>query len=174
MARLLFYNIKFAKIVKESQKGGLDMAKRSVVDEIDHYLKVQLQHHDMITLNRREIALKFNCVPSQINYVINTRFTKEQGYIVESKRGGGGYIRIQKLYFCVYHDALKQIQQQLPQALTYEEAATIIHRLFEAEIIDKKIQDILMIAVHPEMMSENKTEQRSRFLNAVLQRLQYK
>ena len=41
-------------------------------------------------------ADQFNCVPSQINYVINTRFTIQQGYVVESKRGGGGYIRIMK------------------------------------------------------------------------------
>lgn len=45
-------------------------------------------------LQRSELAQKFNCVPSQINYVISTRFSPERGYIVESRRGGGGYIRI--------------------------------------------------------------------------------
>jgi len=48
-------------------------------------------------LQRAELANKFNCVPSQINYVISTRFSPEHGYIVESRRGGGGYIRITRV-----------------------------------------------------------------------------
>ena len=51
----------------------------------------------MIEIRRSEVADRFQCVPSQINYVINTRFTVERGYRVESKRGGGGYIRIVKV-----------------------------------------------------------------------------
>jgi len=48
-------------------------------------------------LQRAELANRFNCVPSQINYVISTRFSPEHGYIVESRRGGGGYIRISRV-----------------------------------------------------------------------------
>jgi len=48
-------------------------------------------------LQRAELAHRFNCVPSQINYVISTRFSPEHGYIVESRRGGGGYIRIKRI-----------------------------------------------------------------------------
>jgi len=48
-------------------------------------------------LQRAELASRFNCVPSQINYVISTRFSPERGYIVESRRGGGGYIRIKRI-----------------------------------------------------------------------------
>ena len=48
-------------------------------------------------LQRAELATRFNCVPSQINYVISTRFSPEHGYIVESRRGGGGYIRIKRI-----------------------------------------------------------------------------
>ncbi|MCL2426099.1 MAG: CtsR family transcriptional regulator [Oscillospiraceae bacterium] len=48
-------------------------------------------------LQRAELASRFNCVPSQINYVISTRFSPEHGYIVESRRGGGGYIRIRRI-----------------------------------------------------------------------------
>jgi len=48
-------------------------------------------------LQRADLANRFNCVPSQINYVISTRFSPEHGYIVESRRGGGGYIRIKRV-----------------------------------------------------------------------------
>src|SRR5699024_12829864 len=68
----------------------------SISDIIEQYLKKILQQNEekMIEIKRSEIADQFQCVPSQINYVINTRFTIEKGYQIESKRGGGGYIRI--------------------------------------------------------------------------------
>ena len=53
---------------------------------------------DLVEIQRNELAQHFNCVPSQINYVIATRFKPSQGYYVESKRGGGGNIKIQKSY----------------------------------------------------------------------------
>ena len=56
-----------------------------------------MSESDIVEIKSSEIADKFQCVPSQINYVINTRFTIEKGYFVESKRGGGGYIRIIKV-----------------------------------------------------------------------------
>ena len=72
---------------------------RNISDVIETYLKqvLEISQQDILEIKRSEIADKFQCVPSQINYVINTRFTIERGYIVESKRGGGGYIRIMKV-----------------------------------------------------------------------------
>lgn len=72
---------------------------RNVSEVIEQYLKQILQQSPggVIEIQRNDLADQFNCVPSQINYVISTRFTLEKGYIVESKRGGGGYIRIQKI-----------------------------------------------------------------------------
>ena len=72
---------------------------RNISDIIECYLKkvLEMSEKDILEIKRSEVADKFQCVPSQINYVINTRFTIERGYIVESKRGGGGYIRIMKV-----------------------------------------------------------------------------
>lgn len=62
---------------------------------IEEFLKTMMKETDgAIEIQRNELATKFNCVPSQINYVIDTRFTVERGYYVESRRGGGGSIRI--------------------------------------------------------------------------------
>ena len=58
-------------------------------DMIEAFLKDLLNEDDIIEIQRNELAEKFNCVPSQINYVISTRFNPDQGYYVESKRGGG-------------------------------------------------------------------------------------
>src|SRR5699024_12231496 len=68
----------------------------SISDISQAYVKEVLKSEgeEMIEIKRTEMANHFECVPSQINYVINTRFTLERGYLIESKRGGGGYIRI--------------------------------------------------------------------------------
>ena len=67
-----------------------------LADLIEGYLKrlLAVSPRRYIDIQRRELAAKFNCVPSQINYVLDTRFSLERGYLVESKRGGRGYIRI--------------------------------------------------------------------------------
>ena len=68
-------------------------------DLIAHFILKEIQAADdgSAELQRSELANRFNCVPSQINYVIATRFSPEHGYIVESRRGGGGFIRITRV-----------------------------------------------------------------------------
>src|SRR5690625_1258113 len=82
-------------VLRSPMKRGV-MVMRNISDIIEEYLKKKLSDKgkNVIEIKRSEIANQFQCVPSQINYVINTRFTIEKGYLVESKRGGGGYIRI--------------------------------------------------------------------------------
>ena len=63
-------------------------------DLIEQYILDFFKENEMVELKRSELANKFNCVPSQINYVISTRFIPELGFYVESRRGGGGYIKI--------------------------------------------------------------------------------
>jgi transcriptional regulator CtsR len=105
----------------------------SISDIIEHYLKKILKESNtgVIEIKRSELADAFQCVPSQINYVISTRFTIEKGYIVESKRGGGGYIRIRKVSLKnrqeTFDDLLEQIGESIPQ-LTAEH---LISRLLE-------------------------------------------
>ena len=73
----------------------------NLADYIEDHIKklLSLSKSNCIELQRKELALKFNCVPSQINYVLATRFTPSRGYLVESRRGGGGYVRIVRLVF---------------------------------------------------------------------------
>ncbi|MEG2310375.1 MAG: CtsR family transcriptional regulator [Clostridia bacterium] len=65
-------------------------------DIIEEYIHKIIEDEESVELKRCELAKYFNCVPSQINYVISTRFVPELGFYVESKRGGGGYIKITK------------------------------------------------------------------------------
>lgn len=69
----------------------------SLSSAIEAYIRSKIESQNMIELSRNELANKFNCVPSQINYVISTRFIPELGFYVESRRGGNGYIKISKV-----------------------------------------------------------------------------
>ena len=69
----------------------------SISSAIEAYIRSKIGTQNMIELSRNELANKFNCVPSQINYVISTRFIPELGFYVESRRGGNGYIKISKI-----------------------------------------------------------------------------
>jgi len=65
--------------------------------QIEEYIKSLLQQSSVVELQRNFLSEYFHCVPSQINYVLSTRFTPVQGYLVETRRGGGGYVRIVSL-----------------------------------------------------------------------------
>jgi len=67
---------------------------------IEQILNEMLRENEgSVEFKRNDIALRFGCVPSQINYVITSRFTPEKGYIVESRRGGGGFVKIRQVRF---------------------------------------------------------------------------
>ena len=74
--------------------------KRSLADRIEQYLKVLIERSEdkQIEIQRSELAETFDCVPSQVTYVISTRFTETEGYFTESRRGGKGYVRISRYH----------------------------------------------------------------------------
>lgn len=121
------------------------MPKKSMSDIIEEYLKSILDENESIIIQRNEIASSFNCVPSQINYVINTRFTIKQGYIVESKRGGGGYIRIQELNLVDDRQKLNKIIEIIGHSISEREARGLIKLLLNQKIVSKD-QAVLMSA----------------------------
>ena len=74
------------------------MIKMGMSDRIESFiLELLKDSDDWLEIGRNELASVFNCVPSQINYVISTRFNSDKGYIVESRRGGGGYLKIKRI-----------------------------------------------------------------------------
>ena len=86
---------------------------RNTSDSIEEYIKELLGQSGIAEIQRSNLADTFQVVPSQINYVIKTRFTESRGYIVESKRGGGGYIRIVKVRFSDKHHMINDLLQNL-------------------------------------------------------------
>ncbi|KYP79716.1 CtsR family transcriptional regulator [Ferroacidibacillus organovorans] len=103
---------------------------KSTADQIEAYLfkRIEDSENGMIDLQRNELAQLFSCVPSQINYVIATRFTLERGYVIESKRGGGGYIRIRRVTDEA-HSELDPIMRAIGSQISQREAEGIVWRM---------------------------------------------
>ncbi|EAE4194260.1 CtsR family transcriptional regulator, partial [Listeria monocytogenes] len=140
-------------------------------------LKQVLESSEAVEIKRSEIADKFECVPSQINYVINTRFTMERGYIVESKRGGGGYIRIIKVKM---NDKLQLLEAIISMVhdkkVSQSFSEDVILRLLEEEVITKKEARLMVAALDREVLIlplPDRDILRSRILEAMLVALKY-
>ncbi|MGM8212728.1 CtsR family transcriptional regulator [Virgibacillus sp. W0430] len=150
----------------------------NISDIIEAYLKkiLHAKGKNMIEIKRSEIADQFQCVPSQINYVINTRFTVEKGYIIESKRGGGGYIRIFRIEHQKASDLIDDIISMIHPAVSQQAAADILERLLEKDVITLREKRMILSAVDRDVISVPlpiRDEVRSRILTAMLTTLKY-
>lgn len=148
---------------------------RNTSDLIEAYLKGILEDHEIIEIRRAEMAQLFNCVPSQINYVINTRFTFQRGYIVESKRGGGGYIRISKVQISDQHYFLEQLMASFGTEISEANAFGIIQKLFEEKIVTENEGNLMLSALSKNTLGISQIENRlrARVLHGFLERLSY-
>lgn len=98
-------------------------------------------------VQRKSLADRFSCVPSQINYVIETRFTPEHGYLVESQRGGGGYIRIVRVRMDDDRDLLSELMDTIGQEISQDGAQALISRLNDLKLINARESAIMNAAV---------------------------
>lgn len=150
----------------------------NISDVIEQYLKkvLQAQGKNTIEIKRSEIANQFQCVPSQINYVINTRFTSEKGYIVESKRGGGGYIRIIRIQHQDKADLIDEIIQMVNPSLSQQAAIHVLERLRDDDLITDREEKIMFSALERSTLAFQlplRDEIRARILSAMLNTLKY-
>ena len=152
---------------------------RNISDIIEQYLikYFDISNKDYVEIKRSEVASKFDCVPSQINYVINTRFTQERGYIVESKRGGGGYIRITKVQFHDKASVIEQILNTLNHSISQSSSVDYIYLLLENGVITEREAKMMLSVIDRSVLMVNlpyRDELRSRMLRAMLTSLKYK
>ncbi|MEW4233876.1 transcriptional regulator CtsR [Bacillus thuringiensis] len=152
---------------------------RNISDIIEQYLKqvIDLSNNNVIEIKRNEIADRFECVPSQINYVINTRFTLERGFVVESKRGGGGYIRIIKVKLHDDIDIIDQMLHMIDHSVARGNAESMIIRLLEEGIITGREAKLMLSVLDRSVLSmdiPSRDELRARILCAMLRTLKYK
>ncbi len=125
----------------------------NLCDFIEEHLKVLLQQRaGTLEVQRSELAERFNCAPSQINYVLATRFTPERGYLVESRRGGGGYIRLIRLNLEPHH-LRNLIQGSIGDQISQDGSEGVIARLQEEGIITPRERAMMAAAVARETIA---------------------
>ncbi|MDR0899909.1 MAG: CtsR family transcriptional regulator [Lactobacillaceae bacterium] len=149
----------------------------NISDVIETYLKDILGQQELVQVKRSDLAELFQVVPSQINYVINTRFNIQNGYVVESKRGGGGYIQITHVDLLnndqVFDDLIDVIGDSIGQA----NGQKIVQALFDDEVISQREANIMLSAISKntlriaDKVSENTV--RARVLTGMINRLRY-
>src|SRR5690625_5072931 len=154
------------------------MEMSNITDIIERYLKevLKAKGQNMIEIKRNEIADQFQCVPSQINYVINTRFTEEKGYMIESKRGGGGYIRIIRIEHQDHSELIDSLINMINPKVTQQSAVDVLERLLEKEVITEREAKIILSAISREVLAFKlplRDEVRARILTAMLTSLKY-
>ena len=124
-----------------------------ISDIIEEFIKDMMKDEDdFVEIQRNELAEHFNCVPSQINYVIATRFRPQQGYYVESRRGGGGHIRIKKISNDK-EDIFMHIINNMGDQITSNEVDILISNLLSSDMIDEQLAKLLKVATSDNVLT---------------------
>lgn len=150
------------------------MAMKNTSDYIEEYIKALLEQASVAELKRSELASRFEVVPSQINYVIKTRFTASRGYIVESKRGGGGYIRIGRVTFSDKHELVHDLLQNLGQSLSGIVFSDITQLLYDEGLMTEREGNLLLATSTDEVLGDGADQIRARMMRQILRRLDRK
>lgn len=150
------------------------MANKNTSDSIEAYIKALLVQAGMAELKRSELADVFQVVPSQINYVIKTRFTESRGYIVESKRGGGGYIRIGKVQFSDHHQMLQDLAANIGETISQQVFNDILQMLYEEKLLTKREAQLLLATTSDEVLGRDALILRATMLKKIIQQVDRK
>lgn len=148
-------------------------------DMIEEFIKTMLDEDELnsIEIQRNELAGHFKCVPSQINYVISTRFSPEKGYIVESRRGGGGCIKICRVRVENSAEAyLMHVASSIGDEITQHHAGIFINNFVgsgvltrrEGSIAEAVTSDKALACVPPEMRDSLRADMLKRIILSLL------
>ena len=150
------------------------MRFKNTSDHIEAYIKAILEQSGMVELQRSQLADTFQVVPSQINYVIKTRFTESRGYLVESKRGGGGYIRIGRIEFSNHHEMLRDLLYSVGEEVSQIVFEDVLRLLFEQDLLTSQEMNLLVAMATDRILGEEANIIRSNMLKQLLQEVDRK
>ena len=116
-------------------------------DSIEQFIKELMCEEQHIELRRNELAQHFGCAPSQINYVLATRFSVDHGYIIESRRGGGGYVRIVRMQEREEGNLLEALLKRIGNSVDEDTANAIITHLKDLELVTLNEAKLMRAAI---------------------------
>ena len=123
-------------------------------DTIEEFIKMMLgQEEQEAELKRNELAEYFNCAPSQINYVLSTRFTPDHGYVTESRRGGGGFIRVIRIQRDEDDFLQYLVSERIGDSLDVKTAQILLRQLAEQGNVTMDEAQVMFAALTPQALS---------------------
>lgn len=123
-------------------------------DTIEAFIKTLLSEEETeVELKRNELAEYFGCAPSQINYVLATRFTLDNGYLTESRRGGGGYIRIVRVVQSGAQRLAYLVGERIGDAICETDAQRLIAQLVDQRVLTQSEGAIMQAAVSSQALA---------------------
>lgn len=125
------------------------MAASSLTRKIEEYIAQLLEENGggTISLRRKDLAELFECVPSQINYVLRSRFAPENGFLVESQRGGHGYIRVVQLTFKNCDEEVVHLEDLIGNKISEQESRRLLMNLQNRKLISARERLIIEVAL---------------------------
>ena len=143
------------------------MYMASITDKIELFINELMNNSNSIQIKRNELANLFNCAPSQINYVLMTRFTIDRGYYIDSKKGGGGYVQITKKKYIK-----SLIYERIGEEITYNAAKEVIKSLEKINILTERESKIILYSIEDKVLcipiSELKDKLRANILQNIV------
>jgi len=131
---------------------------------------LEMTENGVLEVQRSDLAQRFNCVPSQINYVMSTRFSPERGYIVESRRGGNGYIRITRVRVD-RETLLMHVLNTLGSRVDLPSARAILSNLVHAGALEERVGQLMLTAVTDKALSAAPREVRDAIRADILKQM---
>ena len=123
-------------------------------DTIESFIKAMLQEDQPeVELKRNELAEYFHCAPSQINYVLATRFTPDHGYVTSSQRGGGGFIRIVRVRQSSGDHLNYLLRERIGDSLDAQSAQVLCSQLAERKVVSPEAAQLMAAALSPQALS---------------------
>lgn len=119
----------------------------NISDVIEQFILKTMGDDESVDISRNELATFFSCAPSQINYVLETRFTVDKGFVKESRRGGGGYIKISKINLDNDEYVSNLILESVGEELSQKRLSQILEKLKNEKIISDKEKEIIFSAL---------------------------
>lgn len=143
-----------------------------ISDLIASFLQESLEEAEngVLEIQRSDLAQRFNCVPSQINYVMSTRFSPERGYIVESRRGGNGYIRITRVQMD-HQTLLMHVINSLGDEVDLASVRAILSNLVQSGTLEENMGRALLAAVGDKALAAVPRDKRDHVRAAILKQV---
>ncbi len=116
-------------------------------DSIERFILSLMDQDLQIDLRRNELAQHFGCAPSQINYVLATRFSVDHGFLIESQRGGGGYVRIVRIKQRKDESLLNDLLERIGNSISREEGEGVITHLLSSGIVTEREAKLMKAAI---------------------------